>query len=78
MNDQLAAQHEALDQQEDVTTKLREQITLLRDELTEKNNSILALQNEIEELVRIILFVFYLYFIRTLCISYWLLFVRPK
>ena len=51
MNDQLVTQHEAMDQHDNMTAKLREQITHLRDELTEKNNSILALETENEELV---------------------------
>ena len=51
MNDNLALHHEALDRHDVITTKLRAQNTQLREELTEKNNVILALEEEIEALV---------------------------
>ncbi|XP_063684163.1 uncharacterized protein LOC134818504 isoform X2 [Bolinopsis microptera] len=50
MNDNLALHHEALDRHDVITAKLRAQNTQLREELTEKNNVILALEEEIEAL----------------------------
>lgn len=51
MEDSLTLHREALDQHDVITAKLRAQVSQLREDLTEKNNVILALEEEIESLV---------------------------
>ncbi|KAL5268498.1 hypothetical protein ACHWQZ_G002392 [Mnemiopsis leidyi] len=50
MEDTLSLHREALDQHDVITAKLRAQVSQLRDDLTEKNNVIIALEEEIESL----------------------------
>lgn len=54
MEDTLTLHREALDQHDVITAKLRAQVSQLRDDLTEKNNVIIALEEEIESLVSVL------------------------
>ena len=51
MNEQLSAHHEQLDRHDLVTAKLRANVQKLRDELSDKNEHITMLEEEIENLV---------------------------